>query len=143
METLSALAIVAQQAIPDHAVVACKKSILKAELERTRLDYERSHMVAEDRFQTQVRHTIDNMRDRYELTVMFLSQEVEENTRDLEETKDHVHDLQKLIYTLEDNIGNLERELGETPIEQLCLVHTRPIDTEINDRRKFMRLLKC
>ena len=140
METLSALAIVAQHAIPDHAASACKKSILKAELARTRLDYERSRMVAEDRFQ--VRHTIDHMRDRYELTVMFLSQEVEDNTRDLEETKHHIHDLQKLIYTLEDNIENLEQELGDTPIEQLCLVHTRPIDTEVNDRRKFMRLLQ-
>ena len=140
METLSALAIVAQLAIPDHAREAGQQALMKAELDRTRLDYERSRMVAEDRFQ--VRHTIDHMRNRYELTLMFLSQEVEDNTRDLEETKHHIHDLQKLIYTLEDNIENLEQELGDTPIEQLCLVHTRPVDTEINDRRKFMRLLQ-
>ena len=140
METLSALAIVAQAAIPHHVREAGQQALMKAELDRTRLDYERSRMVAEDRFQ--VRHTIDHMRDRYELTLMFLSQEVEDNTRDLEETKHHIHDLQKLIYTLEDNIENLEQELGDTPIEQLCLVHTRPVDTEINDRRKFMRLLQ-
>ena len=48
MEALSALAIVAQKAIPPVGQEAIAKALLEAELERTRLDYERSRMVAED-----------------------------------------------------------------------------------------------
>ena len=48
MEALSALAIVAQTAIPPVGLEGAQKAFLKAELERTRLDYERSRMLAED-----------------------------------------------------------------------------------------------
>ena len=48
MEALSALAIVAQRSVLPAGQEAIQKAILEAELERTRLDYELSRMLAED-----------------------------------------------------------------------------------------------
>ena len=49
MEALSALAVVAQKAIPPAGQKAIPTALLVADLERTRLDFERSRMAAEDR----------------------------------------------------------------------------------------------
>ena len=48
MEALSALAVVAQKAITPEGQKAIPTALLVADLERTRLDYERSRMMAED-----------------------------------------------------------------------------------------------
>lgn len=48
MATLLALAIVAQKAIPPEGHKAITTALIVADLERTRLAYERSRMMAED-----------------------------------------------------------------------------------------------
>ena len=137
MEALSALAIVAQRSFLPAGQEAVQKAILKAELERTQLDYERSRMVAEDnRVKCQNHVHIDTW--RYAVRVLA---DKAERIEDLEKLWDEALD-ENLV--LEETVGELKDELQQQcdSAQECYLEHTEPPDTEVNDRRKFMRLFK-
>ena len=135
MEALSALAIVAQRTIPPAGQEAVQKAILKAESERTLLDYERSRMVAEDRCQKEVLGAIR----RFRVTCTLYREQIEEKNEELEQKDAEILEITSNIYDLEDTVERLTEQIGQTPFEQRCfLEHTHPTDTEMNDRRKFL-----
>ena len=138
MAALSALAMVAQDCIPAHAQEAAQKAILQADLERTRLDYERSRMLAEDNHMKCRNETLGAIRTLgvHQRALQAARDEAEENDIEIEEMTSNIDNL-------EDIIESLHQQMGETPFEQRCfLEHTQPSDTEANDRKKFTRLFK-
>ena len=158
MDTLAALAVVAQKAIPPAGQTAVPKALLSAEVERTRLDYERSRMVAEDNRMKCYKHLrtaqdeTDDLRreaiEIYELAVRrfdekrALEETIDGLRQDVTETEELANRALDEKYVLEEAIDQLEDELQQlNHLEQWCfLEHTEPTDTEMNDRRKFMRL---
>ena len=138
MAALSALAAVAESVIPVYAQEAAQKAILQADVERTRLALERTRMQSED-----VRCLAERFRARAEAH-FWESMEAETRLSEAEELieqKDTEIEENKLqIDRFEDNIEGLKEQIGQTPFEQRCfLEHLPPTDTEMNDRRKFMR----
>ena len=131
MEDLSALAIVAQRTIPPAGQEAIQKAILKAELERTRLDYERSRMVAEDNRVKCEKHMHMNL---FNLLVNRLV----EARNEIDDLKDEVADLTDEVIIAEDTA--LQCKITCDELRDVHIEHTVPTDTELNDRKKFMRL---
>ncbi len=149
MDALSVLAIVTQRYVLPAGQEAIQKAILKAELERTRLDYERSRMLAEDNRQKYInnahstRHSIDVLR----ANVQYLSVRVTEYIEEVEELEGADRDNEQYIEHLRDKKRKLKRKYenlcNETDKQyhDVCfLEHTGTNDTELNDRKKFMRL---
>ena len=137
MEALSALAIVAQRSVLPAGQEAIQKAILEADLERTRLDYERSRMLAEDN-RIKVRNELLNT------TQALVAANERVNTLREERsvlTEDLLDEVTKNV-ALKEEILNLEDEFVEmdNEIHERYLIHTNPSDTEVNDRRKFIRL---
>ena len=147
MEALSALAAVAQGCIPAYAQETAQKAILQADLERTRLEYERSRMVSEDNRQKYINGT-DALRTaqadaQYFRVRMFeYIEEVEDLEaveRDNEQYIEHLRDKKR---NLKQKYENLCDETDKQYHSVCFLEHTTPNDTERNDRQKFMRLFK-
>ena len=142
MAALSALAIVAQKAIAPEGQKAIPKALLVADLERTRLDYERSRMMAEDRLvrharlqnQTTLRgEIVRNLRD----ALHIMENQRDNALHDLEAERtanrfEHEELLEELL-----EAERINAELLEDQPERL--VHTVPVDTEIEARRKFLK----
>ena len=131
MEALSALAVVAQRAIPPAGQEAVQKAILQAELERTRLDYERSRMVAEDNRVKCEKHMHMNL---FNLLVNRLV----EARNEIDDLKDEVADLTDNVIIAEDTA--LQYKMTCDELRDVHIKHTQPSDTELNDRKRFMRL---
>lgn len=141
--------VVAQKAIPPVAQEAIPKALLEADLERTQLNYERSRMVAEENRQKWNKdHEGCMARMRYHLRqarldednaleqVVFLREEVAELEGSTDRVVDEKHVLEEAIDRLEDEIQQ------QAPLQQRCFIkHIPPPDTEVNDRKKFLRLL--
>ena len=142
MAALSALAIVAQRSVLPAGQEAVQKAILEAELERTPLDYESSRMAAEDNRQKWNKGHQDSM--------AIMRYHVREARRDenyaQSKWKEAVEELEEKTEELEETIEELEAEMEQQiPFQLRCFIinkHTQPSDTEVIDRRKFMRLFK-
>ena len=131
MEALSALAIVAQRTIPPAGQEAIQKAILKAESERTLLDYERSRMVAED---NRVKCENHMHMDLFNSLVNRLV----EARNEIDDLKDEVADLTDNVIIAEDTA--LQYKMTCDELRDVHIKHTQPSDTELNDRKRFMRL---
>ena len=143
MDALSALAIVAQRSVPPAGQEAIQKAILEAELERIRLDYERSRMVAEDNRQKWNKGHEDCMAIM-RLHVLEARRDENYAQRKWGEAEDNRERLEEAVDELELTVEELEDEMEQqTPFQQRCFIkQTQPSDTELNDRKKFMRLFK-
>ena len=133
MEALSALAIVAQRTIPPAGQEAIQKAILQADLKRTRLDYERSCMVTEDnrvKCQNYVHKGVENL----------LQNRLVEAQNEIDDLKDEVADLTDEVIIAEDTA--LQCKITCDELRDVHIEHTVPTDTELNDRRKFMRFMQ-
>ena len=147
MAALSALAIVAQRAIPPAGQEAAQKAILQADLERTRLDYERSRMVAEDNRQKYIndahstRRSIIALCDNAQNYIILLD-EAGERIEDLEGVErdngqyiDHLRDKKR---KLKQKYKNLCNETDKQYHDVCFLEQTVPNDTEENNRNKIL-----
>ena len=137
MEALSALAVVAQKEIPPAGQEAIEKALLQADLKRTRLARERAAMWGEDQAARFVRtgRLLDTACDQLDaLEVNFEEQADELSTceKDLEEREQIIRKLQRENERLRDE--RIRNEQAER------LVHTVPDDTEMDARRKFLKL---
>ena len=144
MEALSALAIVTQKAIPPECQKAIPTTLVMADLERTRLDFERSRMAAEDQRQSMIR------RLRATCFVYQTIQEALENELEdrLDERENALERLDAAQERTHEVIGVASRALHENDRlrdelqrsqESHDLTHTVPDDTEIEARRKFLK----
>ena len=135
MEALSALAIVAQKAIPPCGREAAQKAILQAELERTRLDLQRTLLYYRDahRCVHLLSDEVTDLKDDIE-NLEGLSDDLDIENRQL---KDLTAFQKYQIKGRDHQIESLRQELLQ---ERPLLEHNVPSDTEVNDRRKFLKL---
>ena len=128
---LSAIAAVAEGCIAGYAQEAAQKAILQADVERTRLALERSQMQAEDDRGKVMRDFADLRSRIISRTEMIVA--LENDIVGLEQERD---DISMLNAELEDKFDTI---LQHSPELIPDLVHTTPNDTEVNDRKKFLR----
>ena len=145
MAALSALAAVAQGSIPAHAQEAAQKAILQADLERTRLDYERSRMIAEDNRQKWNKGHGECMAImRYHVHQARLDEDdAEQRVADLQEAErdnlQYIDHLRNKKRKLKLKYKNLCNETDKEHHDVCFLEHTVTNDTEEKDRKKFLR----
>ena len=142
---LSALAAVAQGAIPAHAQEATQKFILQGDLERTHLALERARVQGEDDRQKYVKGT-DAVNARLDYQMICIG-DLYETTEDYEgierDNGEYIRHVEEHEANLVKDIEKMTSVLDEQGTDSLdvlgrVLEHTTPKDTEMNDRKKFL-----
>ena len=130
VETLSALALVAQGCIPEHAKNATQNAVLQASIERQKLELENVKL----RFDTQTLHHKMRMQDLNE--ALYLIEVIEQQRKDNVQYIDYLRDKKRLIKL---KYKHLQEETGKQYHNTCFLEHTTPRNTEAHDRQAFIQ----